>query len=343
MQTVSSDLDLTLVMDDDRTLRVPSTLLYSADHPFAVTTVFRTADGDVTWVFGRDLLDDGLIEPSGEGDVTVWPAVHGGRAVVCLALASPAGSALLHLDAGALRAFLDESYDLVPHGHRGRAPRHRRRARRLLGDRSPDAACAEARRARPTGRGRPVGTASTTGTPHRSSRPCPSLVADRALDHLHVAVAPLLQALVEVDHPLRHSGRRRRSGTPATSTSLHRLAGLARLGDVGVEDRRGHRVPARRQERRYDDHTDGRSSPPRTLVPHRRRRASARCTSTRVASAEHHLELAELRRLEARSPTPGADRNDDELQRRHGLQDVHLRHERLEDRAAPGRAGRAAA
>jgi hypothetical protein len=119
MQTVSSDLDLTLVMDDDRTLRVPSTLLYSADHPFAVTTVFRTADGDVTWVFGRDLLDDGLIEPSGEGDVTVWPAVHGGRAVVCLALASPAGSALLHLDAGALRAFLDESYDLVPMGEEG--------------------------------------------------------------------------------------------------------------------------------------------------------------------------------------------------------------------------------
>lgn len=117
MPFVSADLDLTLVMEDDRTLRVPSTLLYSPENPYAVTAVFRTADGDVTWVFGRDLLDDGLIEPAGEGDVTVWPAVENGRAVVCLALASPAGSALLQLDAGALRVFLDQSYELVEMGH----------------------------------------------------------------------------------------------------------------------------------------------------------------------------------------------------------------------------------
>lgn len=119
MPHVSSDLDLTLVMDDDRTLRVPSTLTYAAENPYAVTAIFRAPDGDVTWVFGRDLLDDGLIEPSGEGDVTVWPAAHEGRAVVCLALASPAGSALLHLEAQPLRAFLDESYDLVPMGTEG--------------------------------------------------------------------------------------------------------------------------------------------------------------------------------------------------------------------------------
>ncbi|HET7902244.1 MAG TPA: SsgA family sporulation/cell division regulator [Candidatus Nanopelagicales bacterium] len=119
MPFVSTDLDLTLVMDDDRTVRVPSTLVYSEDNPYAVTAVFRTADGDVTWVFGRDLLDDGLIEPAGEGDVTVWPAVAAGRAVVCLALASPAGSALLQLDAGRLRAFLDDSYDAVPMGTEG--------------------------------------------------------------------------------------------------------------------------------------------------------------------------------------------------------------------------------
>ncbi|MFN8147488.1 MAG: SsgA family sporulation/cell division regulator [Candidatus Nanopelagicales bacterium] len=119
MPFVSAELDLTLVMDDDRTLQVPSTLVYAVDNPYAVTAVFRTADGDVTWVFGRDLLDDGLIEPAGEGDVTVWPTVVAGRPVVCLALASPAGSALLQLDAGALRVFLDESYELVEMGHEG--------------------------------------------------------------------------------------------------------------------------------------------------------------------------------------------------------------------------------
>ena len=116
MPYVSADLDLTLVMADDRTLRVPSVFEYSTASPYAVTAVFRTADGDVTWVFGRDLLDDGLLEPAGEGDVTVWPAMLDDHVVVCIALASPSGSALLQVDASALRLFLDRSYAVVPLG-----------------------------------------------------------------------------------------------------------------------------------------------------------------------------------------------------------------------------------
>src|SRR3954453_16923831 len=42
---------------------------------------------------------------------------------------------------------------------------------------------------------------------HAARAACPTLRADRALDHLHVAIAPLLDTLVEVDQPLGHESR----------------------------------------------------------------------------------------------------------------------------------------
>ena len=48
------------------------------------------------WTFGRELLSDGLYEPSGDGDVHVWPCLDSdGRAVVIIELCSPDGEALV--------------------------------------------------------------------------------------------------------------------------------------------------------------------------------------------------------------------------------------------------------
>jgi hypothetical protein len=116
MLSVTADLDLVLVLGGERTVAVPASLMYAASNPYAVTTVFRTSDGDVTWVFGRDLLEDGLREAVGEGDVVVWPSPDGVDDVVYLSLASPSGSALLEADAAALRLFLDQAYLVVPRG-----------------------------------------------------------------------------------------------------------------------------------------------------------------------------------------------------------------------------------
>jgi hypothetical protein len=116
MMPVRADLDLRLVLGGDRMVTVPATLAYSPDEPYAVTALFRTSDGDVTWVFGRDLLEDGMTESVGEGDVAVWPSATGGAHVICLSLASPSGSALLEADLVAVRSFLDASYQLVPLG-----------------------------------------------------------------------------------------------------------------------------------------------------------------------------------------------------------------------------------
>jgi hypothetical protein len=116
MTSVRTDLDLRLVLGGDRTLVVPATLGYDPVEPYAVTALFRTSDGDVTWIFGRDLLEDGLRMPVGEGDVAVWPSTSNGRPVVCLSLASPSGSALLEADLATVRLFLDQAYRVVPMG-----------------------------------------------------------------------------------------------------------------------------------------------------------------------------------------------------------------------------------
>ena len=120
MLSVTADLDLVLVLGGERTVAVPASLMYAASNPYAVTTVFRTSDGDVTWVFGRDLLEDGLREAVGEGDVVVWPSPDGVDDVVYLSLASPSGNALLEMDAAALRLFLDQSFLAVPQGNESR-------------------------------------------------------------------------------------------------------------------------------------------------------------------------------------------------------------------------------
>lgn len=116
MPSVSSGLTLRLVLDTDPDVLVPATLAYDSGAPFAVTAVFHTGEGDVTWVFARDLLEDGLRAPAGQGDVTLWPSRNGDSSVVCIALTSPSGSALLEAPRSDVRAFLDATLAVVPWG-----------------------------------------------------------------------------------------------------------------------------------------------------------------------------------------------------------------------------------
>ena len=116
MMPVRADLELRLVLGGDRSATVPVRLGYRPSDPWAITAVFRTADGDVTWVFGRELLEEGLAGPTGEGDVAVWPVSTPHGRLLYLSLASPNGSALLEADPDRVREFLDRTYSLVPLG-----------------------------------------------------------------------------------------------------------------------------------------------------------------------------------------------------------------------------------
>jgi hypothetical protein len=114
--TVTTSLELRLVLSGDLAAPVPCRLAYAATAPFEVAAEFATADGPVTWVFARDLVRDGLTRAVGEGDVVVWPSRGPEGDVVCLALSSPSGRALLEADGAAVAAFVARTDALVPPG-----------------------------------------------------------------------------------------------------------------------------------------------------------------------------------------------------------------------------------
>ena len=120
--SVSSELQLRLVVPGAASLPVRADLDYDVQDPYAVSVSFHTgagvAGGDVVqWTFARQLLSDGVTVPAGEGDVQVWPSTgNGGGPVVCLSLCSPSGRALFEVPLGDLVEFLGRTYQAVPTG-----------------------------------------------------------------------------------------------------------------------------------------------------------------------------------------------------------------------------------
>ena len=117
--SVSTELELRLVVPGGPSLPVLAGLRYQADDPWAVRVTFQTGgdeDGTVEWMFARELLTNGVRETVGEGDVRVWPSIADGERVVNLAMTSPSGSALFEIDRDALVEFLQQTYLAVPTG-----------------------------------------------------------------------------------------------------------------------------------------------------------------------------------------------------------------------------------
>lgn len=113
---VSAEVTLNLVIGGDYGVPVPARFHYSAHEPLSVIADFTSGDVAVQWVFARDLLASGLQQPTGQGDVTCWPATSDGQPVVCIALRSPSGEALLEAAADEITSFLERSFEVVPQG-----------------------------------------------------------------------------------------------------------------------------------------------------------------------------------------------------------------------------------
>lgn len=93
------------------------TASYDGRDPYAVRLDFPVFSPDghlLTWVFGRALLDEGLVTPTGDGDVRLWPS---GPDLLMLELRSESGAARIGLSARQVRAFLFLSYAEVPPGY----------------------------------------------------------------------------------------------------------------------------------------------------------------------------------------------------------------------------------
>lgn len=117
LATVDQSLRGRLFLDPDSYRPIGAHLRYRRDDPLAVQLFFPAAvslsGGEVSWVFGRDLLELGLREPSGDGDVHIWPC---GPDRVMIEFASPQGTALIDFPSRDLRDFLRRSYTAVPPG-----------------------------------------------------------------------------------------------------------------------------------------------------------------------------------------------------------------------------------
>ena len=118
--SVSSELQLRLVVPGAASLPVRADLEYDVTDPYAVSVSFHTGNGGggdvVQWTFARQLLSDGVSVPAGEGDVQVWPSTSSTGPVVCLSLSSPSGRALFEVPLGDLVEFLGRTYEQVPTG-----------------------------------------------------------------------------------------------------------------------------------------------------------------------------------------------------------------------------------
>ncbi|MGW1377763.1 SsgA family sporulation/cell division regulator [Streptomyces sp. NPDC002446] len=110
-----------LIATAPRSRVIPANLRYDRADPFAVRLVFPPAaslDGaEVTWMFGRELLEEGLYGPAGAGDVQIWPGDPAGeRDAVVVELHTVGGMAVVQFDMRDLRSFLIRSYEIVPKG-----------------------------------------------------------------------------------------------------------------------------------------------------------------------------------------------------------------------------------
>lgn len=114
---VSQALTLELIGATGAVTPLASELHYDPRDPYAVTTIFTTGVSEVRWTFGRDLLREGLYEPTGDGDVHVWPCLDStGHAVVIIELCSPDGEALVQVRTNDLHAFVDRMNAAVTPG-----------------------------------------------------------------------------------------------------------------------------------------------------------------------------------------------------------------------------------
>ncbi len=114
--SISDTVTMFLVDDEGSRGAVTVELGYNAADPFAMSFTFLTST-PVTWTFARDLIGTGIYEPTGEGDVHVWPCLSSnGSAVVIVELSSPEGSIMIECELRPMASFLRRTHACVAPG-----------------------------------------------------------------------------------------------------------------------------------------------------------------------------------------------------------------------------------
>lgn len=115
--TMTEQMRLEFVDDQGVATAFDAEFEFNPADPFAVSILFKSEPTPVRWTFARDLLLNGFYEPTGDGDVHVWPCLAAnGTAVVVLELCSPSGEVLIQVESRDLNAFNQRMLSLVPTG-----------------------------------------------------------------------------------------------------------------------------------------------------------------------------------------------------------------------------------
>lgn len=116
-RVVTDNVELEFVDQQGEATAIDADLVFDPADPYAVTMVFRTGVQEVFWTFGRELLASGLYEPTGDGDVHVWPCLSStGSAVVIIELCSPDGELLVQASSRRVSDFVRAMLTEVPDG-----------------------------------------------------------------------------------------------------------------------------------------------------------------------------------------------------------------------------------
>jgi Streptomyces sporulation and cell division protein, SsgA len=115
--TVAAELGLTLVVPEHGGVPLTASLFYRGDDPYAIRMAFHVGmDDPVEWIFARDLLAAGMHEPTGDGDVRVWPGAGNEPRILNISLSSPFGQAHFEAPLQAMSQFLLRTFEVIPVG-----------------------------------------------------------------------------------------------------------------------------------------------------------------------------------------------------------------------------------
>jgi Streptomyces sporulation and cell division protein, SsgA len=117
---LAADLSARLLHRGSKSVAARIHLKYRSTDPYAVEMTIRVRDQKpITWMFGRELLDDGLRQQSGLGNVTITPCPQAPTVLVHVKLRDDIGAADLEMRSEPVAEFLRLTYLQVPEGTEG--------------------------------------------------------------------------------------------------------------------------------------------------------------------------------------------------------------------------------
>ena len=116
-QVVTEAMQMAFVDTEGTSTPLEASLEFDPTDPYAVSILFHGEPVPVRWTFARDLIIEGFYEPTGDGDVHIWPCLSAdGNAVVILELNSPSGEVLIQVSSRQISAFIHRMVTSVPQG-----------------------------------------------------------------------------------------------------------------------------------------------------------------------------------------------------------------------------------